>query len=169
MSEDQFQVLSTVFQGVDNVLEVGCGQGTFTQFLGGICTRVTAIDISPIKVSKAKEKMKDRPNVTICELDALNMEGLTESSYDVIVLYRTLHFLQDIPTFYREATRLLRQDGKIVVISSPVFELSCDGADIGPIFDGFWSETFPLVFSKVILASTNFDHILYLGFQSALI
>ena len=26
-----------------------------------------------------------------------------------------------------------------------------------------------LVFSKVILASTNFDHILYLGFQSALI
>ena len=26
-----------------------------------------------------------------------------------------------------------------------------------------------LVFSKVIFASTNFDHILYLGFQSALI
>lgn len=106
--------MTTVFQGVDNVLEVGCGQGTFTQFLSNVCTRVTAVDISPLKVSEAKEKLSDRPNVTICEMDALNMEGLTESSFDVIVLYRTLHFLGDIPTFYKEATRLLRPDGKIV-------------------------------------------------------
>merc|ERR1712117_911767 len=94
-------------------------------------------------VSQAKEKLSDRPNVTIYEMDALNMERLTESSFNVIVLYRTLHFLHDIPTFYKEATRLLRPDGgKIVVISSPVFDLSCDEADIGPIFSNFWSETF---------------------------
>ena len=143
MSEDEFQVLTTVFQDVDSVLEVGCGQGMFTRFLSNVCKNVTAIDISPAIVSKAKEKLSDRPNVTVNEMDALNMEGLTESSYDVIVLYRTLHFLHDIPTFYKEATRLLRPDGsKIVVISSPVFDLSCDGADIGPIYNNFWSETF---------------------------
>ena len=142
MSEDEFQVLTPVFEDIDNVLDVGCGRGTFTKFLSAVCTRVTAIDISQDVIYEAKEKLKDRPNVTICEMDALNMEELSESSFDAIVLFRTLHFLQDIPTFYKEATRLLRPAGKIVVMSSPVFELSGESAEVGATFDGFWSETF---------------------------
>ena len=105
MSEDEFQVLNPVFDNLDNVLEVGCGRGTLTKFLSGICTRVTAIDMSPVMISQAKEKLRDTPNVKICEMDALNMQELSESSFDAIVLYRTLHFLPDIPAFYRQAVR----------------------------------------------------------------
>ena len=103
MSEDEFQVLNPVFNNLDNVLEVGCGRGTLTKFLSGICTRVTAIDISPVMVLEAKEKLRDTPNGKICEMDALNMQEL--SLFDAIVLYRTLHFLPDIPAFYRQAVR----------------------------------------------------------------
>ena len=142
MCEEEFQVLTPLFNDIDSVLEVGCGRGGLTQFLSGICTNVTAIDISPLSVSVAKEKLRDRANVTICEMDAQNMGELSGTMFDTIVLCRTLHFLPDIPVFYKEATRLLRPGGKIVVISCPVFELSVDTAEIGALFSEFWNNTF---------------------------
>ena len=142
MSEEEFQVLTPVFEDIDNVLEVGCGRGTFTKFLSGVCNHVTAIDISPVLIREAKEKLSDKPNVTIYEMDALNMQELSKTLFDAIVLYRTLHFLHDIPAFYKEATRVLKHGGKILIMSSPVFELSGDSAEIKAIFDEFWSVTF---------------------------
>ena len=161
MSEEEFQVLTPVFEDIDNVLEVGCGRGTFTKFLSGVCNHVTAIDISPVLIREAKEKLSDKPNVTIYEMDALNMQELSESSFEAIVLYRTLHFLPDIPAFYREAKRVLKPIGKIVIISSPVFELSSDGAEIKAIFDDFWSVTFQIQLGNYWCGKTAENFVLY--------
>ena len=142
-----FTVLEPLFQGLHSTsenaaLDVGCGRiGAFTRLLAKHFDRVEAIDLDEEAVKKCGEVLSDLPNVKVRREEA-HKTGFPESSFDAVFLFRTLHFIRDVPGFFEEVDRILAPGGKLVVISSPLFTLQPKKLD--EILVRFCHETFEL-------------------------
>ncbi len=70
-----------------SVLELGCGVGTLTGLLAealGSGGSVTAIDLSPVSIESAKERLSGFANVRLIAADVLETD--LEGDFDVVVL-----------------------------------------------------------------------------------
>ena len=56
-----------------DILEVGCGTGTFTALMASAGHRVTAVDINPSYVEQAKVRLATQDRVTVLAGDATGM------------------------------------------------------------------------------------------------
>ena len=79
--EDMILVMILVFNDVEKVPEVGIGHETFYKSLCGVCARMIETDIRIDKSYAAKEKLRDRLNLTIYETDTLNLDALSKASF----------------------------------------------------------------------------------------
>ena len=109
--------------GLDNkvadVADFGCGYGTFTiPTAKAIDGKVYAIDIEPkmIEITKQKAKAENLNNVETVFRDFLSEgSGLENESVDYAILSNILH-LEEPEKLLREAYRILRPNGKVVII-----------------------------------------------------
>lgn len=93
------------------VLEIGCGTGLFTGEISKTTNKITAIDLSPTLLDRAKQRV-DTPNVDFRVENAYNT-SFENFSFDCIVGSSILHHLdidRAIPEFYR----LLKPNGGIM-------------------------------------------------------
>ncbi len=104
---------------IGNVLEFGCGYGTFTvptaQVVGG---RVFAMDIDPemLAITSSKAEAAGLQNVVLMERDfAAEGSGLVEGTIDVAMLFNILHAVER-RAMLEEAFRVLRPGGKLAII-----------------------------------------------------
>lgn len=104
---------------VNNLVEIGCGYGTFTipaaKLINGT---LYAFDIEPQMVELLPEKLKGESieNVIIENRDILaETTGLPNNSVDYVMLFNLLHHAEPID-FLDEAYRILKPDGKIGII-----------------------------------------------------
>lgn len=97
--------------GKKNILEIGCGTGLFTQELAKTGHSITAIDISPDLLEKAKQRVTETTVTFACE----NAYSTTfeDSKFDVIVGSSCLHHLELIPAI-KEFHRLLINGGRLI-------------------------------------------------------
>ncbi|MFZ4713033.1 MAG: class I SAM-dependent methyltransferase [Bacteriovoracaceae bacterium] len=104
-------ILTSSLQGktTSKVLELGCGTGYFTRELLKTGVQVTAIDISPHLIEKAK---KDNPKATFILGDA-HHSGLESNSFDTILGSSVLHHLE-INSALKEIFRLLKPGGEVI-------------------------------------------------------
>ncbi|MDQ3100619.1 MAG: class I SAM-dependent methyltransferase [Bacteroidota bacterium] len=102
-----------------NVLEIGCGIGTFTGLLAQKArkSRILAVDISPASISDAQSSLKKYRNLELRVLDILSdpLSGL----FDMIILPDVL---EHIPEEHRHVlfvklATLLHRNGKILIHS----------------------------------------------------
>jgi SAM-dependent methyltransferase len=104
----------------DTVLEVGCGYGAISRYLGELGAIVTAVEQSPVRALIAAERCRDLSNVTVhCE-DIASYE--TSCEFDWILLVGTL---ADAPLYFKskrpgadlltKAKGLLKSDGRLVI------------------------------------------------------
>lgn len=115
------------------VLEVGAGTGATTELVlkyasiqGEKGTSLSAIssydftDISPAFFSSAREKFaSESSKMTFSTLDIYRdpmIQGFEESQYDMIVAANVLHATPNLNTTLSNAHRLLKQDGKLVIL-----------------------------------------------------
>jgi len=104
---------------VKNVVDFGCGYGTFAipaaRMVSG---KVYAIDIEPemIKITKEKTEKNNLKNIETILRDFIsNGSGLKDGSVDYVMLFNILHV--DKPeNLLREAYRILRDGGKLGII-----------------------------------------------------
>ena len=76
----------------DSILELGCGNGNFlSNFLNSIENPYIGIDINPVRISEAKERFKDKPNLQFLEMDmdSDKIEPLLQSN-NVMVMHGCL-------------------------------------------------------------------------------
>lgn len=104
---------------VNNLVEIGCGYGTFTipaaKLINGT---LYTFDIEPQMVELLPEKFKDESitNVIVKNRDILaETTGLPDNSVDYVMLFNILHHEKPID-FFDEAYRILKPDGKIGII-----------------------------------------------------
>jgi SAM-dependent methyltransferase len=107
--EDQLWQAAT--EGAD-VLEYGCGDGSYAFELARRGARVTGIDISPVAIEQAREQAKREGVEESTTFEVMNCEDLTyaDQSFDLICGGGILHHI-DLDKGYAELNRTLRDDG----------------------------------------------------------
>ena len=107
--------LSKILQFADirdqEVLEIGCGDGRITTQLIGKAKKLVAIDPEAANIAEAKETM-DGVGLRIGSGECLEFPS---ESFDVILFTLSLHH-QDSSVALREAKRVLRDHGRVVIL-----------------------------------------------------
>ncbi len=104
---------------VHDVVEVGCGYGTFTipvaKVIGG---KIHAYDIDEemIRITKGEAEKAKLNNVSAVLRDIIaDGTGLPDKSVDYVMLFNILHLETPAPLL-KEAHRILRSGGKLGII-----------------------------------------------------
>ena len=120
---------SAGIQNCMQVLDVGCGQGTFTVCVAellGKNGKVTAVDISDASLDKLNENLdryRVRSKVTFVKVDAAELQStFKQGSFDVAVSYRLVEELKNpksLPKIISSIVSVVKQGGRVAM-----FELS---------------------------------------------
>ncbi|MDW7732911.1 MAG: class I SAM-dependent methyltransferase [Methanolobus sp.] len=104
---------------VADAADFGCGYGTFTIPAAKIIKgKVYAIDIESemIGIIEQKAKVENLNNIETVLRDFISEgSGLEDESVDFVILANILH-VEEPEKLLREAYRILRQNGKVVII-----------------------------------------------------
>lgn len=92
------------FQEAQTILEVGCGTGHFTRWLGKLGLQAVGLDCSRVMLDEAASLSSS----VYLQGDALTLPFLSKS-FDLAAMITTLEFLSDPIQGLTEATRVARQ------------------------------------------------------------
>ena len=100
-----------------DVLDIGCGGGKCLKMIsrktqGLVC----GIDHSEEMVKMAKKVNRCRRNVDVSKADVTKLP-FEDDSFDVVTAIETIQFWPDIARGLKEAGRVLRRDGRIIIIN----------------------------------------------------
>ena len=108
-----------VVRGVQDLVEFGCGYGTFTLAAAGIASgTVHALDIEPEMVDAVRRKCAEAgiANVRAKVRDFVaDGTGLADNSMDAALLFNILHHEEPV-AMMKEALRVLKPNGMLAVI-----------------------------------------------------
>ncbi|HJZ63835.1 MAG TPA: class I SAM-dependent methyltransferase [Candidatus Acidoferrum sp.] len=97
-----------------SMAELGCGAGRMTRAFAPRFLSVTAIDISEVMQSRAKELLSDYPNVSWVLTEGTSLAAIGSDSLDFVFSYLVLqHYptVELITASIREMLRILRPGG----------------------------------------------------------
>lgn len=97
----------------EKILFVGVGTGLELELVKNAEVNVTAIDLSPDMLNKAKKKYKQY-NINFIEMDAQNLK-FDENEFDLVVGSLVLSVVPDAHRCFEEMIRVLKPNGKIVI------------------------------------------------------
>jgi len=98
-----------------DVLEMSCAAGMGLGYLAVKARSVVGADYDPKFVQQAKEHYGGR--IAVYEADAQNMP-FDDESFDTVVMMEAIYFLADPIAFLKEARRVLRPRGALVIVSA---------------------------------------------------
>jgi precorrin-6B methylase 2 len=108
------------------VLDVGCGQGTFTVCIArlvGKTGKVTSVDITDENLDALNQnlqKYRVRPRVAFVKADATKLGALfAPESFDIAFSYRLieeLNQLTEMPEIISSMVRVIRRTGSVVIL-----------------------------------------------------
>ena len=93
------------------LLEIGCGDGRLTALLAGKAEAITAIDPDNSRIETARSNI-DGVNFLVGSGEELDF---AEETFDIVLFSYSLHH-QDCIKALAEAKRVVRQDGRILII-----------------------------------------------------
>ena len=95
-------------------LDLGCGTGRHASWLAAAGATVTAVDFSEGMLAAARAK-PDAAAIRFVAHDLHEPLPFPPSAFDLVVSGLVLEHLRDLAPFFREARRVLRDDGRAVV------------------------------------------------------
>lgn len=101
-----------------SVLELGCGEGFLALELARRGKRVTALDLSPERINRARERAAQMPldHIPAFTVADLNTGSLPKQTYDCVVAHDALHHLYNLDHVLDEAKKALKKHGRLIVI-----------------------------------------------------
>ena len=94
------------------VLEVGCGDASFTRSLAAFSPRVTAIDIS---MDQIERNAREHPEINFLQHDVAESFPFADEKFEVIWCSEVLEHLFDPGFALREMHRVMAPGGKLLV------------------------------------------------------
>ncbi len=102
---------------IRSLLDLGTGTGRMLEMFAGDIERGHGLDLSLDMLALARERL-DRAGLKNCSVrqgDIYDL-ALPRDSFDVIIIHQVLHFLDDASRAIREAVRVLRPGGRLLVV-----------------------------------------------------
>ena len=113
---NRYKFASTFCKGKD-VLEVACGGGQGLGLLSRSANRVVGADCEKDNLLHAYSTYAGRDDLEIVELDAHDLK-FDDNSFDVILLYEAIYYLESPEQFLKECRRLLRGGGRLIICTA---------------------------------------------------
>jgi ArsR family transcriptional regulator len=111
-----------------SVLDAGTGTGRILELLSPHTGRGIGIDVSPEMLAIARERLA-RAGASNCQVrrgDVYRLpfaDGNTHTGFDAVIFHQVLHFLDDPQAALREAARVARAGGRILIADFAPHEL----------------------------------------------
>jgi phosphatidylethanolamine/phosphatidyl-N-methylethanolamine N-methyltransferase len=99
------------------VLELGVGTGLALRAYPKHC-QVTGVDLAPDMLERAQERIERNGwrHIELHQMDAMALD-LEDSSFDYVMAFHVVSVVPSADRFMREAQRVCKPDGRIVVIN----------------------------------------------------
>ena len=98
----------------EQIVDLGCGTGAYTASLAAQGCRVTGVDISPRMLALAAAKVRPGQEVRLLCADLAHLP-LPANHFDAGLMQVTLEFVEDPRAVLREAVRVLKPGGRLVL------------------------------------------------------
>jgi ubiquinone/menaquinone biosynthesis C-methylase UbiE/DNA-binding transcriptional ArsR family regulator len=125
-----------------SLLDLGTGTGRMLELLGPQIERGLGIDLSLDMLSLARARL-DRAGLKHCSVRQGDIYDLPlpRDSFDVVIVHQVLHFLDDGARAVREAARVLRPQGRLLVVDFAPHDLEFLREEHAHLRLGFAPET----------------------------
>ena len=142
----------------DTVLDIACGTGEFERLLltEYSSQQIVGIDISEKMLAIAKLKCSAYPQVSFQMASALRLP-FDSNSFDVIVSANSFHYFDEPLAALKEMRRVLKPDGKVVILDWCKDYLVCKICDLLlKIFDPAYKQCYTQKEFHSLLQDANF-------------
>lgn len=119
-----------------SVGDLGCGTGQVTELLAPFVAQVVGVDESPAMLSAARKRLIGHDNVALREGD-LGALPIDDESLDAALLFLVLHYTADPAEVLSEACRVLKPDGRLLVVDMMPHDRSEFRDLMGHVWQGF--------------------------------
>src|SRR5580692_9522981 len=102
---------------IRSLLDLGTGTGSMLELFAGDIERGLGLDLSLDMLALARARL-DRAGIKNCSVrqgDIYDL-ALPRDAFDVVIIHQVLHFLDDSGRAVREAARVLRPGGRLLVV-----------------------------------------------------
>ncbi len=140
------------------VADLGCGTGQVTGAIAPWVKRVIAVDGSDAMLTAASARLSDHGNVELRrgELEAV---PIASASVDVALLFLVLHYLPDVAQVIREAARVLRPGGRVLIVDMEAHGRAEYREQMGHVWQGFEREQLSSWLEEAGFAPARFSRI----------
>lgn len=99
-----------------NVLELGCGNGTYSRIIAKNADQLLATDFSDEMANASEIRLKSISNITVEKANCFNLP-YADNSFDTIFMANLLHIIPQPEKAISEVKRVLKKDGTIIIVS----------------------------------------------------
>ncbi|MDX2022439.1 MAG: metalloregulator ArsR/SmtB family transcription factor [Deltaproteobacteria bacterium] len=119
--------------------DLGCGTGKTAEMMAPFANKVVAVDSSAAMIKAARQRLRQHNNV---ELHRAHIEDLPleDAMLDVAFVNLVLHHISDPPRALREVARVLKPQGRLVVLDMQQHERNEYRQQMGHVWLGFTRE-----------------------------
>lgn len=116
------------------LLDLGCGDGTFTLRFASGYQEIHGIDIQANYLDAFRQKIQGDPRFHLHQMSSSSME-FDDGFFDTVMTLETLEHVADLPGTAREIHRVLKPGGELLLtVPNRWFPCENHGADIGNLF-----------------------------------
>jgi ArsR family transcriptional regulator len=121
-----------------DVVDLGAGDGAIAELLAPAARSITGIDVNERMVNAGQKRLK-KAQLTHVKLVLGDMHAppLPDASADFVLSQQSLQYADDPPRVFREAARLLRPGGRLLVVTLAAHAHDEVRAEYGHVHLGF--------------------------------